>query len=97
MNEGLAAHFMGEMGDGTAKGYYLSLSPDVCEKLREQLLWECADGSVTIEKWFRGSGEEGIPALAALSVGFFIVAEYLEKVGKKSTDVLRMPADEFVK
>ena len=61
------------------------------------MLEECAGGSGAVEKWFVGSDGEGIPKFAALSVGFGIVAEYLEKTGKSSTDVLSLSAEEFVK
>ncbi len=97
VTEGLADHFDIEINGGMPKPWSNALSKGQVEDLLKKAAPEYRKRSYSHESWFFGSEEMGIPRWTGYSLGFKIVSDYLMKTGKKPSELVGIPASEFVK
>lgn len=96
VGEGLADHFDLEINGGEPLPWATALSEKELTELykrAEPLFHVQGDG---YPNWLFGSPEENIPRWTGYALGFKIVGDYLEKTGKRASELVEEPARVFV-
>lgn len=95
VTEGLADHFDLEINDGEEKPWCDALSDEELIELMKKAEKEFNNEKYDHVKWFFGVDSE-IPKWAGYSIGFKIVGDYLEKTGKKASELFSLDSKEFL-
>ncbi len=98
VGEGLADHFDIEINGGNPKVWSLSLSETQLTTVNDiaSSKWSKQNTEQDYYNWMHGSKELGIPKWAGYALGFKIVEEYMQKTGKRASDLVKTPSDEFI-
>lgn len=94
VSEGLACHFETELRGGASPFYARALDASSLTALRERAHAD-RNSSYKHRAWFFGSTSEGIPMYAGYSVGFSIVAHYIDGHGIPASRLWNAPSDAF--
>lgn len=97
VTEGLADHFDIEINSGKPYPWSIALTAqevsEYFEKAKEsKLLSKDYDHS----SWFFGSKDKNIPRWTGYAIGYKIVGDYLQKTGKKASELVDTPARDFI-
>lgn len=95
VSEGLADHFDIEVNGNAPKPWSVALSEAQLKLLKVRALEESAQGNHDHDAWFFGSEEQGIPRWAAYSLGFSLVGAYIDKTGRKASELVGEKASVF--
>jgi uncharacterized protein YjaZ len=93
VSEGLACHFETELRGGASPFYARALDASSLRALRERAHTE-RNSPYKHRAWFFGS-PEGIPMYAGYSVGFSIVAPYIDRHGIPASRLWNAPSGAF--
>ena len=93
VGEGLAGHFITEYTGNKPKSYYTQIPERDIAALWDRVRQECVVQDADIEKWYWGDEREGIPPLAALTVGYAAVNKYKQKTKATSIDMIAVFAE----
>ena len=93
VGEGLAGHFITEYTGNKPKSYYTQIPERDIAALWDRVRQECVVQDADIEKWYWGDEREGIPPLAALTVGYAAVNKYKQKTKATSIDMIAVSAE----
>lgn len=95
ISEGLAQHFEAQFRGGEPAFYSVVLDASQLSDMREQAMSDLDSTDYSHNDWFFGSESQGIPMHTGYSLGFEIVGNHLEKVGKSAADLWKEPATSF--
>jgi uncharacterized protein YjaZ len=99
VGEGLADHFDIEINGSRDKPWTSALSENELVEYRK--LVEPNFGKQNSEedyfRWVLGFNDESIPNWAGYALGFKLVESYLEKTGRKPSELVNISSEEFVK
>lgn len=96
--EGLADHFDMEINNKGPQIWDVALKADQVKKMMEMAKREYGSKNYDHNGWLFGSKEKGIPRWAGYTIGYNLVAEYLEKnPSKKPSQLHNLKAEEFIK
>ncbi len=96
VTEGLADHFDLQVNKGEIKPWSKTLDEIKLKELMDKAEREFSSRSYNYNDWFFGNEEAGIPKWAGYSLGFKIVEDYLNKTGKKASDLAVVPPELFI-
>lgn len=95
VTEGLADHFDLELNGGEPPIWSQALSKDEIDQMYKKAEPLFTSTNYNYNAWFFGSNE--IPRWTGYSLGYKIVADYLIKNNKKASELVYVPASEFIK
>lgn len=96
VTEGLADHFDIEVNGGTPKPWALALAGAEFERMKAMAALEFNSRTYNHADWFFGSEVRGIPKWTGYAIGFTLVGDYLQKTGKKASELALEPAESFL-
>lgn len=97
VTEGLADHFDIEVNAGIPKPWSIALNTEELERVKEIASPEFSSRTYNHSNWFFGSQEKEIPKWAGYSIGFKLVDDYLQRTGRKASELVSEPAESFLK
>lgn len=95
ITEGLADHFDIEINGTKPKPWSVAVQKEDLEPLLERARQEFMNPSYNHNAWFFGSQELSIPRWAGYTIGFNLVQEYMNKTGKKPSELFNTTATEI--
>jgi len=96
ITEGLADHFDIEVNGGKPKPWSVALNEEELKRIIELATPEFNSRKYNHTDWFFGSQERNIPKWAGYAIGFKLVGDYLEKMGKKASELVAVPSESFL-
>ncbi len=96
VSEGLADHFDIEINGGTPKPWSTALTATELEEVGRMAEREFSNKEYSHSVWFFGADTVHIPRWAGYSLGFALVGKYLQKTGKRASELVSESADSFL-
>lgn len=96
VSEGLADHFDMEVTGGEVPLWARALSAEQMQEMSVRAQKEYDAKPFNEAAWAFGSKELNIPRWTTYSLGFELVGRYIEKTGKKASELVNTPAKDFI-
>jgi len=98
ISEGLADHFEREITNKNLNPWSVALDRSQIKQMMKRAEKEYNNKNYNHNEWFFGSKEKGIPRWTGYTLGYNLVAEYLEKnPSKKPSQLHNLKAEKFIK
>ncbi|MEN9582755.1 MAG: hypothetical protein RL641_709 [Candidatus Parcubacteria bacterium] len=97
VSEGLADNFDIEINGSKLRPWSVSLDDEKLAELKKSAEADIKNNKYNHDDWFFGREDRGIPRWAGYSIGFDIVKKYIQKSGKKASELTTTKAEEFFK
>lgn len=95
VTEGLADHFDLEVNGGEPHLWSVALNEEKLAEVLKLAELEFNNKSYDHASWFFGNEKVGIPKWAGYALGFKIVGDYLQKTGRKASELVDAPSELF--
>lgn len=95
VTEGLSDHFDIEINKTNPQPWSVALTKEEISTLLKKAEPDFFSMEYDTSRWFFGS--EDLPKWTGYSIGFKIAGDYLEKTGKKASELVSLDAREFLK
>jgi len=96
ITEGLADHFDLEVNGGEQKPWSTALNDAEIEIFKKIAEPEFNSREYNHAEWFFGSEKRNIPKWTGYALGFKLVGDYLNKMGKRASELVAEPAEAFL-